>query len=299
MARGCEHPSGRCQFGRHEHPVGDGLAVAETAIFGDSFDGVSRRVAEVQNASQAGFSLVSRHDLGLDAARLGDDCGQRGRLVREDRRVILSDLVEEARARCHTVLDDLVKASAELPPGERCQHRRVDDDGVRLIERADQVLAERVIDPDLAPDGAVDLCQERGRDVHQCNAAQIGGSGESGHVADDAPSEGDERGGAVGLGLDQGIVDAGDRRQLLVAFAVRHQDGFGVPKGAGDSCPMEPPNGRARDDETTLRRVSPVEDLVQAGDGAVSDRNRVGAGRGRHVDANRISLSGFGTQGGC
>ena len=62
-----------------------------------------------------------------------------------------------------------------------------------LVERADQVLAERMVDADLAADGAVDLREQRRRHVDERDAAQVGGRGESGHVADDAAADGDDR----------------------------------------------------------------------------------------------------------
>jgi hypothetical protein len=61
------------------------------------------------------------------------------------------------------------------------------------VERADQVLAERMVDADLAADGAVDLRQQRRRHVHERDAAQERGGGEAGGVADDAAADGDDR----------------------------------------------------------------------------------------------------------
>ena len=89
-------------------------------------------------------------------------------------------------------LIDLVEPGAELAARQRAEHRRIDDDGVRLVERADQVLAERVVDADLAADRAVHLRQQRRRHVHERDAAQVGRRGEAGHVADDAAAEGDD-----------------------------------------------------------------------------------------------------------
>ena len=63
------------------------------------------------------------------------------------------------------------------------------------MERADQVLAQRVVDADLAADRAVDLRQQRRRHLDDRDAAQIGRRREAGDVADDAAADGDERAG--------------------------------------------------------------------------------------------------------
>ena len=71
-----------------------------------------------------------------------------------------------------------------------------------LVERADEVLAERVVDADLAADRAVDLREQGRRHMRERDATEVGGSGEAGHVADDAAAEGDERRRAIGVRAD-------------------------------------------------------------------------------------------------
>ena len=78
---------------------------------------------------------------------------------------------------------------------------------MRLVEGADQILSERMIDPDLAANRRIHLGQKRGRDVHERDAAQVAGRGKSGHVADDASAECDERRLAIGVGPDERLVD--------------------------------------------------------------------------------------------
>ena len=76
--------------------------------------------------------------------------------------------------------DHLVEAGPELAPRQRRDQQRIDDHQPRLVERADQVLAERVIHADLAADGAVDLRQQRRRHVHDVDAAQVRRGGKTG-----------------------------------------------------------------------------------------------------------------------
>ena len=68
-------------------------------------------------------------------------------------------------------------------------------------------LPWRGVDAGLAADAAVDLGEQRGRDLHEGQAAQRGGGGEAGEVADHAAAERDHR----GAPLDAGVERAGRR----------------------------------------------------------------------------------------
>ena len=73
----------------------------------------------------------------------------------------------------------------------------VGEHATRLVERADHVLAARVVDAGLAADRGVDLREQRGRHLHEVDAALVAGGGEAGHVADHAAAERDDAGVAV------------------------------------------------------------------------------------------------------
>ena len=63
----------------------------------------------------------------------------------------------------------------------------------RLVERADHVLAARVVDRGLAADRGVDLGEQRGRHLDERDAALIGRRGETGEIADHAAAERDDQ----------------------------------------------------------------------------------------------------------
>ncbi len=86
-----------------------------------------------------------------------------------------------------------------------------------------------MIDADLAADRAVDLREQRRRDLHHRHAAQVGRRREAGDVADDAAADGDDRRRAIGAGADQRVVDAADGGQVLEAFAVGNEDRLFAP----------------------------------------------------------------------
>ena len=181
------------KLGGDEHAVGDRLAVPEAPVFRHRLERVAGRVAEVENAAQTGLPLVRGDDVRLDPARFGDDgvstAGSRAKIALRSRR----DALEQVG------LDVMPYLTTSYRPARNSRRGSVPstdgsiDHGVRLIERADQVLAERVVDADLAADRAVHLREQRRRHVHERDAAQVGRGGEPGHVADDAAAERDER----------------------------------------------------------------------------------------------------------
>ena len=106
------------------------------------------------------------------------------------------------------------------------------------MERADHVLAVRMIDGRLAADRGVDLREQRRRHLHVVDAALVAGRGESGHVADDAAAQRDDRGVAIHALRDQRIEDARHAFERLVLLAVgQHQRRRCVdPCSASCSC---------------------------------------------------------------
>ena len=99
---------------------------------------------------------------------------------------------EEGGVADRAVLDHFREARGELAIGQRAQAIGVDQHGARLVERADHVLAQRMIDAGLAADGRVDLREQRRRNLHERHAALVDRRGESRDVADDAAAQRDQ-----------------------------------------------------------------------------------------------------------
>ena len=69
-----------------------------------------------------------------------------------------------------------------------------------MVEKADGVLAAREIDRRLASNRRVDLGHQRGRSLHELDAAQEAAGDEATEGADGAAAEGDEPAVALALG---------------------------------------------------------------------------------------------------
>ena len=132
--------------------------------------------------------------------------------------------VEELRVDDQPVLDDLRKPGPELPVGERVEGVGIGDDGDGLVEGADHVLAERVVDAGLAADRGVHLGEQRRRQLHEVDAALVARRGEARHVADDAAAEGDDGAAPVEPLAEQRLVDPFERLEVLVRLALGEDD---------------------------------------------------------------------------
>lgn len=104
-------------------------------------------------------------------------------------------------------LHGFAHAIVQVFSGKGLCHAGVDIDGARLIEGADEILARRDVERDLAADGAADLREHGCRELDVCDAAVVGGCDEAGDVTDDASAECDEY--AVGgqAEVDERAVD--------------------------------------------------------------------------------------------
>ena len=123
-----------------------------------------------------------------------------------------------------TVLDDLGQARPILAVGQAREHVGVGDHLPRLVKGADQILAAGVIDRGLAAHRGVDLRQQRGRHLHEIDAALVAGRDEAGQVADHAAAECQHQRVASEAVGDQHVEHAPGGRERLVLLAVRQDD---------------------------------------------------------------------------
>ena len=124
----------------------------------------------------------------------------------------------------HAVLDHFAQSGAILARREGVERRGVDQHAERLEERPDHVLRLRQIDADLAADGAVDLGEQRRRDLQEADAAGVGGGDEAGQVADHSAADGDDQRTAIGLQLEEALPQPGGHVDRLRLLARLHRD---------------------------------------------------------------------------
>ena len=177
----------------------------------------------------------------------------------------------------HAVLDHLVQPGAELAARQRVEQQRVDHNRDWLVESADEVLAERMVDSHLAADGRIHLRQQCRRHMHEADAAKPGGGGKARDISDDTAADGDDGDGSVGGRLRQRIVDEPDRPDRLRPLPVRHEAVSGEGEGGADPLAVRPPDGWTRDDEPRAVAAGLGDPAVQMFHRTRTDANPVGA----------------------
>ena len=82
------------------------------------------------------------------------------RVALENPGAILLEAQKQFNVSDDAALQGFVESGAKLASGECAQYRRIDHHRVRLVKRADEILAEGMVDADLAPNRRIDLSQE-------------------------------------------------------------------------------------------------------------------------------------------
>ncbi len=122
---------------------------------------------------------------------------------------------------------------AESSRGGQCRKRiGVGEHHARLVEGADHVLAERVVDRGLAADGRIDLREQGRRHLDERDAALIDRRGKAGDVADHTAAQRDDRGASLAAVLEQRIENRIERLPVLVVLAIGQDDAQRVDAGA-------------------------------------------------------------------
>ena len=174
-------------------------------IAGEGFERVTEGVAEIEQSARALLLRSSAATMAALARALVSTAWRRSApgVRRRFPRPIRFEPGEERRIAEQPVFHHLGIAGTELARAERRQHGDVGEHQARLVEGADQVLALPGVDAGLAADRGVDLGQQRGRHLHDADAAPQDAGGEAGQVADHAAAEGDDAVAALDAELEQ------------------------------------------------------------------------------------------------
>ena len=214
--------------------------------------------------------------------------GERRGIEREQRIGVRFQPREQLRVADERVLDHLGEARAQFARRQRPERRGVRDHRLRLVEGTDEVLAARMVHAGLAADRRVDLREQRGRHLHEADAALVAGGGEARHVADHPAAQGDDEIVAREAVGDQRVDDARDGVERLVALAVGQHDleerrGIRTARGRPSRLQarrMERSHdvvGDHRDLAGTARTAEQRTEQRGVAQQAVADEDRVGA----------------------
>ena len=130
---------------------------------------------------------------------------------------------QSAAARDQRRLDDLGESGRELGGRQGLEEAGIDEDRPGHLVGADVVLGLGQIDPGLAAVSAVDLGDERRRDLDQLDPALECRRAEAGEIAGNAAAEGDDAVVAPRAGVGQRPQHPLGLGQRLRGFARRHR----------------------------------------------------------------------------
>ncbi len=196
-----------CQRGREVsrgyQPHGHRFSVPD-AVAADLFDCVRERVAQVQRRPHAFFKRVLLYDVPLYPDRLGDQRLQAGPRLRcvggYGGPLIPFQPLQQAAADQQAVLHHLGHTGRKFSRRQCAQRAHLGEHGLRLLERAHQILALGQVHAGLAADAGVDHGQQRGGTLNQAYAPHIRCRDKAGDVSDDAAPQGHNGAGAIQAG---------------------------------------------------------------------------------------------------
>ncbi len=268
------------------------LAMQQPAgISGRGFQRVSEGVAQVQKRALTLLGLVAADDGGLHRHRMGHRVLPCRRIGSQPRRIRFEP-GEEIRVPQQPVFRHLAIAGQKIARLQAVQQRDIGQDQRRLVEGADQVLAMGGVDTGLAADTAVDLRQQRRRDLDEAHSAPKDRGRETHQIADHAAAERDHHIASFDPVFQQPFHHAGQVRPAFGALARRQHQRL-----AGDARRRERVAKRrqvqARDifvgDDGQTRADQQRRDLgPRASDQTRADAHLVGTRAQRHMNGNRV-----------
>src|ERR1019366_474474 len=93
------------------------------------------------------------------------------------------------------------------------------DDGARLVERADEVLADGMVEAGLAADRRVDHGEQRGRHLNEAPSAEQARRRKAPEVSDDAAARRDDDRVPIDAPSERGVPDRARARERLLGLA--------------------------------------------------------------------------------
>ena len=107
---------------------------------------------KVQDAAQSPLAFILPHDIRLDLTGACDHMRRRSRFEGEYIRTVILKPRKEVCVIDDAVLDDLTEPRRNLALRQTAQEIQLHKDRIRLVEGADEILSERVVDSNLASD---------------------------------------------------------------------------------------------------------------------------------------------------
>lgn len=173
----------------------------------------------IQDRAPALLAFILRHHLRLDLARTPDRVFERIQILGHDRPRMRLEIREQRRIRDDAMLDDLGHSRAQFAVRQGPQQSHIHQDPARLVERADAVLAQRMVDPGLPAHARIHLRHNRRRDLQKRDPPHETRRREPGHVAHDPAAQRHQHARAIQPPLEKRPACRLDLREPLMFLA--------------------------------------------------------------------------------
>ncbi|MDT4846346.1 hypothetical protein FQZ97_803630 [compost metagenome] len=158
---------------------------------------MAKGVTEVEDRAKTGLSFISTHHMGFDFTAAPNRESQCDGITGSQLVQICLDPVEKSRVGNGSVLDDFGQACTQFSLGQRLERIQIADHPLRLVERTNHVLAQRMIDAGFPPHRGVNLGQQGRGDLHKRHPSHVTRCGKAGHVPDNTSTQGKQHRSAV------------------------------------------------------------------------------------------------------
>ena len=178
-------------------------------------------MAQIQQGAIALLCLVAHHDISLHLHRAGHRLDPCVHIAGSQLRPHVFQPCKELGISQHAVFDHFAIPCEEIARRERAQHFGIGQHQCGLMKGPNQVFSLRRIDAGLSPNGAVHLCQERGRNLHKTYSSAQHRGGKSRQIANHATAKGNHHVIAFDLLFQQPLHCTGEFWPALGALPCR------------------------------------------------------------------------------
>ena len=220
------------QPGRRNHAQRHAFAMRQR-VTGGGLQGMTQRVAEIQDSSQPLLPLIHLDDRFLDPAAGFDQSRQPLRIPVPDRFHILFQTLKQFFIVNDAVLDDFGQTVGEFPLRQRIKKPQIRKHRPRLIKSPEQVLPLRKIHRCFPADGAVHLTDQRRRNLNIRDRPHIDRRDKARQVAHHAAAQRDQQRPPVGARFQKTSGEIHRGRNRLGSFSRRNFQKEGVQSCAG------------------------------------------------------------------
>ncbi|MPN35254.1 hypothetical protein SDC9_182751 [bioreactor metagenome] len=181
---------------------------------------MAKGVSKIEQGALTLLSFIRHDNLGLVRTRSLDRKRQRFRVAYQQGIQIGLEPLKKGQITNQPVLDHFGDARSQLARRQGIEHTGISQHELRLIEGANHVFAQRVIDRRLATHRGVHLRQQRCGNLDERHAALITRCGKPTHIPNHSTTKGDQGRGSLAASSKQCIKNQIQRRPILVRLTI-------------------------------------------------------------------------------